>query len=86
MRAESEYLDDLASAAWPDAEPPSTTALTAMAPVLARRALRRWLGSPPPSSAEVDRVLGVAHGEARAAQLAGGRVVRRTGNRLFVTR
>jgi tRNA(Ile)-lysidine synthase len=86
LRAESEYLDDLSAAVWPDADPPSTAALTAMAPVLARRALRVWLGPPPPSSAELERVLRVAHGDARAVELSGGRVVRRAGGRLFVTR
>ena len=33
---------------------------------LARRAVRRWLGAPPPSLAEVERVLAVARGERRA--------------------
>ena len=37
------------------------------------RAVRRWLGAPPPSTAEVERVLAVAAGDARATELAGGR-------------
>jgi len=86
LRSESEYLDQLALAAWPDADPPSTAALTGLALVLARRAIRQWLGTPPPSAAEVERVLRVARGEARAAELSGGRVVRRTNGRLLLTR
>jgi tRNA(Ile)-lysidine synthase len=86
LRAESEYLDQLAVAAWPDAEAPSAAALVALPVVLARRAVRRWLGPPPPSSAEVERVLRVAAGDARAAQLAGGRMVRRSKGKLSVTR
>jgi hypothetical protein len=41
---------------------------------------------PPPSAAEVARVLAVADGTARAAELAGGRVVRRTRGALVLTR
>jgi len=53
------------------------------APVaLARRAVRLWLGPPPPSSAEVEKVLAVARGERLAVELAGGTTVRRSGGRL----
>jgi tRNA(Ile)-lysidine synthase len=86
LRSESEFLDALAVAAWPDDDPPTVAALTALPPVLARRAVRNWLGFPPPSSAEVDRVLAVAAGEARAVELAGGRAVRRSSGRLSITR
>jgi tRNA(Ile)-lysidine synthase len=86
LRSESEYLDALASASWPDGDPPSVAGLNALPAVLARRAVRNWLGSPPPSSAEVDRVLAVADGRARAAELAGGRAVRRSAGRLSITR
>jgi tRNA(Ile)-lysidine synthase len=86
LRAESEYLDQLAVAAWPGSEPPSAARLAALAPVLARRAVRVWLGPPPPSAAEVERVLSVAAGHARAVQLAGGCVVRRSKGRLSATR
>jgi hypothetical protein len=54
--------------------------------VLARRAVRMWIGPPPPSVAEVDRVLAVARGERRAAQLAGRRDVRRSGGVLRLVR
>ena len=66
LRAESEYLDELGRAPRgrrrrrarrrgrsPRCRPP-----------LARRAVRQWLGPPPPSLAEVERVLAVARGDA----------------------
>lgn len=86
LRAESEYLDDLARAVWPGEGEPSAPALAALHPVLARRAVRVWLGVPPPSQAEVARVLQVARGERRAAQLAGGRGVSRSSGRLLLER
>ena len=49
---------------------------------LARRALRRWLGAPPPSAGEIERVVNVVLGVSKGAELAGGRHVRRTGGRL----
>ena len=49
---------------------------------LARRALRLWLGPPPPSSVEIDRVMAVARGERRAVELAGGTTVSRRARRL----
>ncbi len=85
LRSESEFLDALAVAAWPDDDPPTAVALDALPVVLARRAVRAWLGTPPPSSAEVERVLAVASGASRGAELAGGRAVRRTSGRLSVT-
>ncbi|MGH9033498.1 MAG: tRNA lysidine(34) synthetase TilS [Acidimicrobiia bacterium] len=85
LRAESDFLDELARAAWPpdDGSAPAAR-LVAMPPVLARRAVRCWLGPPPPSFDEVERVLTVARGEARATEIAGGRRVRRSGGRLTV--
>jgi tRNA(Ile)-lysidine synthase len=59
------------------------TSTLATAPVaLARRAVRLWLGPPPPSSTDVDRILAVARGEHRAVEIAGGVEVRRSGGRL----
>jgi len=84
LRDESEFLDALATAAWPGDAGPVAAALAAMPAVLARRAVREFLGPPPPSRAEVERVLDVARGVARATELAGGRVVRRTSGRLVV--
>ncbi len=85
LRSESEYLDALAIAAWPDTDPPTAGALAALPVVLARRAVRAWVGAPPPSSREVDRILAVAAGETRGVELAGGRVVRRSSGRLSLT-
>jgi len=84
LREESEYLDELAAAAWPGETGASTADLRSLPPVLARRAVRGWLGAPPPSRAEVERVLDVARGVTRATELAGGRVVRRSDGRLVV--
>jgi len=83
LRAESDYLDGLAVAAWPGDGGPSAAALAALHPVLARRAVRCWLGSPPPSLAEVDRVLAVAAGTHRAAELSAGRRVWRRHGQLY---
>lgn len=52
---------------------------------LTRRALRSWLGVPPSSAAEVERVLAVVRGECVAAELAGGRSVRRSEGRLRIS-
>ncbi len=91
LRTETEYLDALARAAWPIAAsaiagttPAATLARLPLA--LARRAVRNWLGPPPPSFDEVERVLAVARGEARATELAGGRRLSRSRGQLFITR
>ncbi|MEX1006513.1 MAG: tRNA lysidine(34) synthetase TilS [Acidimicrobiia bacterium] len=86
LREESAFLDELAQAAWPGADGTSARALAALSPVLARRAVRQWLGPPPPSSAEVTRVLQVAAGRHRATELSGGRAVRRAAGRLHLER
>jgi tRNA(Ile)-lysidine synthase len=84
LRAESDLLDalgdELLTAA--GAEAPSTRVLRAAAVPVARRALRRWLGSPPPSADEIERLLAVVRGEHVGAELAGGRRVRRSHGRL----
>jgi tRNA(Ile)-lysidine synthase len=86
LRSESEYLDGLARAAWPpDPARPQADALARLPVVVARRAVRQWLGPPPPSFAEVTRILAVAGGEARATEVAGGRRVWRRGGLLHVT-
>jgi tRNA(Ile)-lysidine synthase len=77
LRAEADLLDELADALLAEAgsDEPSVRALAGAHPALARRAVRRWLGTPPPSLAEVDRVLAVARCEHKAAQLSRGRRV-----------
>jgi tRNA(Ile)-lysidine synthase len=77
MRAEAELLDELADALLADAggDEPKVRSLADAHPALARRAVRRWLGAPPPSLAEVERVLEVARCERRAAELSRGRRV-----------
>jgi tRNA(Ile)-lysidine synthase len=85
LRAESDYLDELARAAWPDG-PAVAARLVALPGVLARRAVRCWLGSPPPSLADVERVLAVARGERRATEVSAGRRVSRHQGRLEVER
>ena len=81
LRAESEYLDELARAAWSPEVGLNRADVLARLPVpLARRAVRQWLGAPPPSFADVERVLAVARGEIRATEVTGGhRVERRSG-------
>jgi tRNA(Ile)-lysidine synthase len=81
LRSESDYLDELARAAWPPEPDVNRADVLVRLPVpLARRAVRQWLGSPPPSFADVERVLAVARGEIRATEITGGhRVQRRNG-------
>jgi tRNA(Ile)-lysidine synthase len=77
LRAEADLLDELGDALLAEAggSVPAARVLAGAHPAVARRAVRRWLGAPPPSLAEVERVLAVARGECRAAQLTGGRRV-----------
>jgi tRNA(Ile)-lysidine synthase len=85
-RADSELLDQLAGEVLDRAGDPGpvegglAVAVLAEAPeALARRAVRLWLGVPPPSAAHVEEVLGVVRGERRAAELPGGLLVSRSG-------
>ena len=78
LRAESDFLDALARAAWPGEGGARARDLAAVPDPLARRAVRCWLGPPPPALDEVDAVLAVARGERRAVDLAGGRRVQRS--------
>jgi len=81
---EAGLLDDLAASI----DPTDARDLSAAHPVLARRAVRRWLRETagaehhPPSAAEVERVLSVAAGHTVACELAGRRRVRRSRGRL----
>jgi len=83
LREEAALLDGLASAL----DPADALTLAAAPVPLARRALRQWLSTGcdhPPDSAAVERVLAVARGDARAAEVGGGRRVARTGQRLRI--
>ncbi len=85
VRAESDLLDELGDALLREACAGDTVAVTPLreAPLpITRRALRRWLGDPPPSAAEIERVVEVVRGARVGTELAGGRVVRRSGGRL----
>ncbi len=76
LRDESRFLDDLAA----DLEATDAKQLAAAEPVLARRAIRRWLtvDGYPPDAASVERVLAVARGDSIACELPGGRRVERS--------
>ncbi len=86
LGADAALLDALGA----DLEPTDARALAAAPPPLARRALRRWLraaGGPeahPPPAGSVERVLAVARGERRAAELPCGWRVRRSRGRLHL--
>lgn len=76
---EADTLDALSTAI----DPTDARQLAAAPVALARRAVRRWLGGDhPPDAASVERVLAVARGEAVACELAGGRRVTRSQQRL----
>ena len=64
---------------------PSVAVLRDAPPALARRALRRWLGPPWPSLADLERIEAVVAGQCRATEVAGGRRVDRRGGALTVT-
>jgi tRNA(Ile)-lysidine synthase len=84
LRDDDRLLDTLAD----DLDPTDARALDSAPLPLARRALRRWLvlDGNPPSSADVARVLEVAAGRAGACEIAGGRRVERSRQRLRLLR
>ncbi|MHB1549169.1 MAG: tRNA lysidine(34) synthetase TilS [Acidimicrobiales bacterium] len=79
LAADADVLAEVAALV----DPTDVRAVSAAPVPVARRSIRAWLrgeGSHPPSTAAVDRVLAVARGEHRAAEIAGGvRVTRRRG-------
>lgn len=76
LRDDDVFLDGLAAAI----DATDARAVAAAPPVLARRALRRWLTEAgyPPDRASIDRVMAVARGEAVACEITGGRRVERS--------
>jgi tRNA(Ile)-lysidine synthase len=81
LRDDDALLDELAHAI----DPTDAKALTSAPRALARRAIRLWLtGTYPPDVATVDRVLGVAAGDATACDIEGARRVRRSQQRLIL--
>ncbi|HEV7523849.1 MAG TPA: tRNA lysidine(34) synthetase TilS [Acidimicrobiia bacterium] len=79
FRDDDELLESYAA----QYEPDDAAAVSALPAALARRVIRRWLRAPaPPSIATVERVLAVARGEARAAELPGGDRIERARGRL----
>ena len=78
-RDDHDYLAGLAESV----DPTDAKALSASPLPLARRVVRRWLTDQhPPDAASVERVLAVARGEVEACEIAGGRRVQRTQQRL----
>ena len=90
FRAESDFLDGLGDdlierAGGCSSDAALETRVLANAPLpIARRAIRRWLGPPPPSADEVERVLAVVRCERVGTQLAGGKTVQRSSGRISV--
>ncbi len=84
LRDESTLLDELAA----HIDPTDVKTLVATNPVLARRAIRRWLtvDGYPPDAAGVERVMAVARGESVACELPGGTRVARSRQRLSIVR
>jgi tRNA(Ile)-lysidine synthase len=79
LRDDAEIVDQLAA----HLDPTEAHHLATARPALARRAVRVWLTEGeehPPDAATVERVLAVARNEAKAADVGGGRHVRRTRN------
>jgi tRNA(Ile)-lysidine synthase len=80
LEDDAALLEELSTAV----DPTDAAALTRAPLSLARRAVRRWLavGGYPPDLATVSRVMAVAAGAARAAEVGGGRRVARSAGRL----
>jgi tRNA(Ile)-lysidine synthase len=79
LREDDELLETLVDGH----EPEDAAAVAALPRALARRVVRRWLTTPSaPSVATVERVLAVASGAVRAAELPGGERIERVRGRL----
>jgi tRNA(Ile)-lysidine synthase len=84
-RRDSDLLDELAGdllvragSAGPNENALDVGILAGAPEALVRRALRLWLGPPPPAAAHVEEVLAVVRGERRAAELPPGVSVTRS--------
>lgn len=81
---DAEFLSQLAE----QIDPTDAKALALSPLPLSRRAVRKWLAHEvppyPPNAAVVDRVLAVANGQAKAAEVGGGVTVLRTQGRLRI--
>lgn len=82
LRDDDRFLDELAAGI----DPTDAKAIADADPVLARRALRRWLSIDgyPPDAAAIERVLAVAGGDGVACELPGGRRVERSNQRFRI--
>ena len=82
LRDDDRLLSELAD----DIDPTDARRLAAADPVLARRALRRWLSQSgyPPDAAAIERVLDVAAGRSAACELPGGRRIERSRQRFRI--
>lgn len=79
LRADNDFLDELAS----HLDPTDALALATAPTPLAYRALRQWLSQPyPPDLATLERILTVARGEAVACDIGENRQIRRSKQRL----
>jgi tRNA(Ile)-lysidine synthase len=81
LARQARLLRDDADALTTTLDPTDAAALTTAPAALARRAVRRWLTTDhPPDAATVERVLAVARGDAKAADVGANRRVARTRN------
>ena len=79
LRDDDDLLESYAAQHVPD----DAAAIAALPRALARRVIRRWLTAPvPPAAGTVERVLAVARGDVRAAELPGGDRIERARGRL----
>lgn len=79
LREDDDLLDELAL----EIDPTDAVALSRAPRPLARRAIRRWLSDPyPPDAATIERVIGVARGDATACDIGENRQIRRSKQRL----
>ncbi len=82
LRQDANFLNDLAQTI----DPTDANALCSADPAIATRALRQWLTRDgyPPSTAAIQRVLGVARGDAIACEIDGGLRIARSERRLRI--